>query len=155
MHVDAETEAQIHELIELRTDHRKRLHALERQAAQQGISTPPHITTEIEIIKEQVVRIEADITKLYVDQARWLSQQVWELDEHNGQHTPDRLLAIWRKLGTLETAIHREASAIYRLVDEHYDRHSYEGHRRRRRQDVYSISIIVLLVVLILIVLFR
>lgn len=152
--MDAETEAQIQELIELRTDHRKRLHALERQAAQQGISTPPHITTEIDIIKEQVVQIEADITKLYVDQARWLSQKVWELDEHNGQHTPDRLLAIWRKLGTVETTIHREASGIYHLVDQHYDRDSDERHRRQRRQDVYSISIIVLLILLILIVLF-
>lgn len=155
MHVDAETEAQIHDLIDLRTEHRKRLHALERQAAQQGMQTPAHITTEIEHIKEQLAGIEATITKLYVAEARHLARNVWEPGEAAGDHTPERLRAIWRELGNIETAVHREAGGIYHLVETHYEQDSRHRRQRQTRNDVYSISVIVLLILLIFIVLFR
>lgn len=45
----------------LRRDHQRRLHILERQAATFGIATPPEIQTEIEDIQSAIAQIDVDL----------------------------------------------------------------------------------------------
>jgi hypothetical protein len=48
-------------LAKLRQSHLRRLRELENQAATFGVSTPPHITTEIEDIRAQIAQLDAQL----------------------------------------------------------------------------------------------
>lgn len=152
--MDAETQHQIAHLIALRETHTKHLHVLELQAATLGMTAPTTIQVQIDELHEKIALLEREITKLSVAEAQWLQRIVPPVDDNgdysSGDDMTDRLLLIGRYVVNIETAVHREMAAIFRLLDQQDEQDRIERHKRQRRVDLFYAIIIIMLVVIVL-----
>lgn len=151
--MDAETQSQINDLVELRETHRRRLKILKLAKATTGIDTQPSVTIEIEAIESQVIELDKSIGRLHASEATWLAR-ILPAEPGAPASTPveidQQLGAIGRYIFSLEDGVHKDVSGIYRLIEVDRDNDKIDRKLRRKEQDRNTYIIMMLLAILIL-----
>jgi hypothetical protein len=155
--LDAETQSQINDLVEVRDAHKKRLKHLAIQAAYEGLSIEPAISIEIEQIEARVLGIEEVIARLRQREVRLIASivpnstvdNITDIDLH------DRVSAIGNYVMDVETAIHKEMGALMRIFDLYSIADEAQRVARQKRLDLFIVIVIVLLLSNIIILFFK
>jgi t-SNARE complex subunit (syntaxin) len=155
--LDAETQSQIDDLIELREAHKRRKRHLEVQLALLGISAGATMEIDLESANESILAIEATLTRLRQVEVRHLASilpnsidpDVANVDLHN------RLNAISHYVLGVENAIHKEIGAVLRLFDTHNMVDEKQRKSRQKRVDVINIAIVILLFLIFVVLLLK
>lgn len=155
--MDAETQSQIDDLLELREAHKQRRKHLEIQIALMGLSAGATPSMELETTSEKIMAIDATLIRLRKTEARHLASilpnsldpDITNVDLHK------RLDAISHYVLGVEGAIHTEMGAVLRLFDTHNMVDEKQRVARQKKVDTRNIVIIVLLILILIALLLK
>lgn len=155
--MDAETQSQINDLVQLREAHRRRKQHLDVQIAIMGIAADPYLSIEAESIEANIVGIESSLARLRLEQARQIASilpndlqgNITDVDLH------ERLNAIGNYVLGVESTIHKEIGSMLRLVDTHNLADEGKRVNRQKRVDLIYWTIIILLFLNIIVLLLK
>lgn len=155
--VDAETQSQINDLVELRDAHRRRKKHLELHAATIGMSTSPELAIEIEDIESRIEDVEKSILRLRYQEAKMIASIVPNNKTENITDVAlhDRVSAIGNYVLNVESAVHKEMAALLRILDDNTVYDAKQRVSRQRKTDFINYSIIILLFLALIVLLLK
>lgn len=155
--MDAETQSQINDLVELRDAHRRRKKHLELHAATIGMSTSPELTIEIEDIESRIEDVERSILRLRYQEARMIASIVPNdtVTDITDIALHDRVSAIGNYVLNVESAVHKEMAALLRILDDNTVYDAKQRINRQNKTDFLSYSIIILLFLTLVVLLLK
>lgn len=145
--MDAETQSQIDDLVQLREVHKRRKQHLELQIVTLGLAAPAHLIIEAENAVSSILAIEATITRLRQIEVRALAAILPNALQNDISDVAihERFTAVANYVLDVESAIHKEAGAILRLIDNNSMVDEKQRKSRQKRVDTINIAIVVLL----------